>query len=270
MKTIEEEYDLAIKLNKLGSEQYSQHQYKNAEKSCLQAVKIGRLLVEYDHDKYDRTLAIFLNNLGKIYMGLHRMKKSFQYFKEAWEIISAMPEEKKEKDGYGTVSLLYNDYAMLYSYFAVELEGWYGKAQKSEFEEGCRLFEKALRYADMIEYYEGELALVHHLYGRFFLKNQRLDEAEEQLNKALTIYRKRDLSAETDDHLYVAVTLEELGSIKNEKKEYAASIAMLQEALSIYMELDVYSPNKYDEQIRDLRKNLMDINIELKKQDKKA
>ena len=268
MKMIEEEYSLAIKLNKQGAEHYTQHRYKQAEKNCLKAVKLGRLLVEYDRDKYERSLAIFLNNLGKIYMGMHRMEDSFLSFKEAWEIIHKMSAEKKNADNYGMVNLSYNDYAMLYSYFAMEIEGWYNKAQESEFEEGCKLFDKAFTYADMIEYNERGLGLMHFLYGQFYHNHQHLDEAEQEFDKALAIYRKCAFLQEAEEKLSIAAILVELGAIKDERKQYAESITMLKEALSIYMDFDVRSPNKYDETIKDLRKNLQSLNIKLKQQGK--
>ena len=270
MKMIEEEYSLALKLNKQGAEQYTKHQYKKAEKNCMKAVKIARLLVEIDRDKYEKSLAIFLNNMGKIYMGEGRMEDSFKSFKEAWEIICRRSDEKNKEDNYGMVNLSYNDYAMLYSYFAMKIEGWYNKAREADLEEGCRLFEQALDYAEMIEYDEREMGLVHFLYGQFYHNHQHLDEAEQEFNKALDIYRKWAVVSEAEENLYVAATLNELGMLKEERKEYAESIAMLKEALSIYMNFDLRFPKKYEESIQELRKNLQSINIKLKQQGKNA
>jgi tetratricopeptide (TPR) repeat protein len=80
-------------LNNLGNLYWNLREFKKAEESYTEALKIYRALAEKDPGAYEPDVAMTLNNLGNLYWNLREFKKAEESYTEALKIRRALAEK---------------------------------------------------------------------------------------------------------------------------------------------------------------------------------
>ena len=255
----------ATVFSNMGSVQWKNNAYREAEASLKEALKIRRELAVKNRNAYLPDVATTLNNLGNLYYSKKEYSEAETSYKEALRIRRELAVKNRDvylpyvagtlnnlgnlhqsKKEYSEAKVSYEEalkiYRELLNNLSILLEN------KKEYSKAEVSYKEALKkLAAKNQVYLPDIAMTLSNLGNLYVNEKEYSVAETSYKIALRTWR--ELAAKNQAYLpNVAITLSNLGVLHVNKNEYPEAEASYEEALKMYRELadenrDAYLPD---------------------------